>query len=283
MNIFKCNSDKCHCQRCTVAKLETRVERVEDRLDNEIGIRQADHRRAERERERERFLASTKTEADLHRARGRLLREKQEALGVPMSEREYYSWTRKCNWRWVRISSEYWRKQRTDTGAFIDGVFENVSFKPDGWRAFHATRGSTPFFASDGFVPEGSVTGRFSATDAEMHKQLENIPAWAAGAPVWRDINPPTDGDDLVLNPIQLSVLLFRASHPAGISYPTGEGLRGQTILSVLRELDHKGLIRRSGGVSGYELTPRAKVFIDALCGLPLPVQQEAPWVMPKD
>lgn len=265
MNIFKCNSDKCHCQRCTVAKLETRVERVEDKIDNEIGIRQAGQRRAERER-------------DVHRMRGRLLRERQEALGVPMSEREYYSWTRECNWRWVRISSEYWRKQRVDNGKFFDGVFENISFNPDGWRAYHVAPGSTPFFA-------GTVTGRFSATGAEMRKQLEDIPAWAADAPVWRDINPPTDGDKPVLNPIQLSVLLFRASHPAGIPYPTGAGLgHGQTVLSVLRELEHKGLIhRRSGGVSGYELTPRAKVFIDALCGLPLPVQQEAPWVMPKD
>lgn len=101
--------------------------------------------------------------------------------------------------------------------------------------------------------------------------------------PSWREIKTE-EGKPVGLHHIsmfELSLLAWRASHGI-VPYPRGPGLGNPaTVISTLKKLEIKGLIKFGNEPTDYSLTPRAECLIEAMISLPLPIKQDPPWTMP--
>lgn len=286
----KCNSDKCHCPRCRPC-LEDRVDRIDDRVS-----------RLERN---ERLEALDR----VHRAAS-LGRIRKEAS--PWRNKVYYSRATNECWKWELCGPRYWIKAKCDkAGNLIAGrigpLYDNVAFGDYGYSArAHLSLSSTrpeiydcrsrsvnsdiPLPAVSAVehietekvgVIERTVTDRteFAIDDEFVVNAREvEIDFLAIAKEVAQECAQP--GEKIMLSPLELSILLWRAANiTANCVYPAAweVNLRG-----ALRDLEVKKLIRLGLDGNSYDLTDRAKVFIErGLAAVPLPVQQPAPWIMP--
>lgn len=276
----KCNSDKCHCPRCQEA--ESRLGRlVHDRV--EVAVARA--MRAERQHgfgAAARHVIKKKTDAQ----RAEQLRVQNK--GLDPIHHTHYSPT-EGYWKWQRVAGG-WRMKKWGSNVLFGPLFDELNFTRDGYRAYSGS-GIVSGLAMREQIPasyiehsETKVVGAISQTVTDRiefagdecagpTKIGANLQAWANGGSL------PT-GEKPMLSSLQLTILFWRASRPRHTPFPLAHDTMG-VVRKTLRDLEVMGLIAFGGEDLEYDLTDRAKVLIDAIHKLPLPVQTPAPWVMP--
>lgn len=302
---MKCNSDKCHCSACTASKIEKLDERVTTLEDNEgkhTYRAEAMLRQMRREEFRHRRVA-VDASRDNAISKHRALMEEQR--GVAWKDRIFWSKNSQCYWRWQHLSEHNWRRAKCSrSGALLDGFegpsYSHVEFFPNGfraqykdtksprWRWEHGRPGShhavtmgasenVPLFRVDigdpvniEITPEARDAYRTAVANANMAK----IPEWAAGLPL--------TGEKTMLAALEISILVFKSAHPTE-TYPVSVHDTTGSRLNAFERLRCLGLLEFNNQLGGYSLTERAKVFLnEGVFKVPLPVQQSAPWIMPK-
>lgn len=271
----KCNSDKCHCPRCQKSALRDGIllgRLVHDRV--EVAVARA--MRAERQH----------GFGDAARHVRKTIVDRREELrirnmGLEPIDRTYYSREHSCYWKWHRCGVG-WRMKNLATRASFGPLYHEVNFTRDGWNDGPMMREQMPARYIE--HSETKVVGAISQTVTDRiefagdecagpTKIGANLQAWANGGSL------PT-GEKPMLSSLQLTILFWRASRPRHTPFPLAHDTMG-VVRKTLRDLEVMGLIAFGGEDLEYDLTDRAKVLIDAIHKLPLPVQTPAPWVMP--
>lgn len=302
--IFPHNSNKCHCPECSKVRAQVRdLARLEfnaAEFDAELA------RKARFTTPKGRIAFPLADEKEF---------EEWAAGRCAVLRRVYFSREHDCHWQWRYYAGEGWRKTNVKTGQKFGPTFRRVEHTETGYRASRARSASPRIEHGASRRPWGKAAaiehietkqvGDLSQTVTDRVEFEGSPPAgkWSAdipyggklsswveqsfiggGAKTGADAENPinlTKEDDAVLNPLKLSILFWRASHPGGRGYPFPSGLGAHHVDRTLRELEREQLITLGVLAGEYALTERARVFVSAVKALPLPIKPEPAWEMP--
>lgn len=132
----------------------------------------------------------------------------------------------------------------------------------------------------------GANTGRWEAVSMEITDlDPENLRAAfiGGGAKTGPDAeDDPINFGGTMISALKLSILFWRKAHHSSWAYPARPGLGHGAVREALQSLCRDKLIAFGSEDNEYTLTPRAEVLLEAIQNLPLPVQPEPFWTMPK-
>lgn len=212
---------------------------------------------------------------------------------IPVRDRIFFDLKQKRYWKWDKgcdqAGHELWRKRDTATNEFFGGEFRKVEFIADGFRAsYTACQGNPGTITTINNPSIDDSWGRRVLTLARTAGRAEDMTSAE-----YAEIKAKYKPEMTTMNPLKLSILLWRAAHPLAF-YPDPS----PPVRTALAELAHDGFVllgerelldenlplhrdRTYRPRIAYRLTLKATVFIEHLVKQPLPVQAVPKWEVP--